>query len=313
MPSAVDASGGDWKSFDMMNIASWNLIPMTPPALVDTNFGGYNSTRYDITDPEGANRFDHDLSSSPRHYDMISDFARLVNNYKRSDAVYFVKNAINGASMVSGLPAADSPLSWTDLNPATNFAANVQGSGLMFTFLNDTSAAIEKLKEIKPEDADINVTLLLLQGEAEGLYVSSLDVANNNAYYQNPEGRAKQWGYYFSSIFYPTIQSSVKAALGRPNMPDFPFLVGHLPTKTQKQPVPESFIPGVTPAGAYFIGIVRDQQKLVANDPTLNVHLVDLEGDDITSYPPSNVHYSIAGFKVVASRFFDKFKEIQQN
>ena len=315
MPSAVDASGGDWKSFDIMNIAIWNQIPMTPPELVDPTFGGYNSTRYDITSPEGANRYDPNLTTSVRHYDMISDFARLVNNYKRSDAVYFVKNAINGASMVSGLPEENAPLSWTDSNPVTNVAANVQGSGLMFTFLNDTSAAIEKLSQIKPEDADINVTLLLLQGEAESVYVPALDDVSNagNIYYENPDGRAKQWAYYFSSVFYPTIQSSVKAALGKPNMPDFPFLVGHLPTKMQKQPVPESFQRGVTDSGAYFIGIVRDQQKLVANDPTLNVHLVDLEGDDITSYPPSNIHYSVGGLKVVGSRFFDKFKQIQQN
>ena len=67
---------------------------MTPPELVDPTFGGYNSTRYDITSPEGANRYDPNLTTSVRHYDMISDFARLVNNYKRSDAVYFVKNAI---------------------------------------------------------------------------------------------------------------------------------------------------------------------------------------------------------------------------
>jgi len=311
MPIAVDATAGEWKSLDLVN---YNFAPLgynTPTP--DPRFGGYNSSRYFLTQP--ANRFVNNPALANRHYCMVSDLGKLVSDYQKGESVYFVKNAINAASMVSGLPGDFATLSWTDLDPATNFAAEVQGSGLMFTFLNDMSAAIEQLQQINTEGADINVTLLLLQGEAEGSYVKDLDdpINSQNYWFEKPEQRAREWGYYFSSIFYPTIQSSVKAALGNPDMPDFPFLVGHLPSKMQKQPVPEVFDYQSTDAGAYFIGIVREQQALVAKNPDLNVHLVDLEGDAVGTIPPPNIHYTINGYKELASRFFNKFKEIQQN
>lgn len=308
MPTSLTTSAGTWESLDLFNSFASQVYPRNISE-VNTNYGGFNASRYSIN--QEAGRF---VFASTRHFCMVSDFASKVSEYSNGEDVYFIKNSINAAAMVSGLPPAIAPISWTQLDPANNSAADVQGSGLMFTLLNDTSAAIAALKQTLPQDTDIKVTVLLMQGEVEGSYTPVLDLAENQGYpyYQNPQGRARDWGLYFSSVFYPTIQTSVKAALGNADLPDFPFLVAHLPSKMQKQPIPETFDPQTTPGAAFFIGIVREQQALVANHPDLNVHLVDLEGD-VETYAPSNIHFTLRGYREMSRRFFDKFIEIQQN
>ena len=276
MPNTLTSVDGNWIPND-----AYNLLGIPYKA-------GTNATRYFINSK--YHRFNTDsLDQTSRHYDLLLPLTDFISQYDNED-VYLIKNAKDSTTMISGLDSPLDTISWTDkLSPTYN----VQGSGLYTTLIRDTSAAITNLKE---NDIPFEIkAVLMLQGETETLPT----VGQSN--YPDPEDIPKNWAYYFSSVLYTDFQSDIKQIVGDPNMDDVPWIIGRVQSDIAASSYPAN------PLGAYT-NIVRQQQEAVANHPDLNVHLVNL--DNIGSFYDLGVHFRPKGLDEIASRFFDKYKEV---
>ena len=306
-PDAVEASSGSWKLLDIVNtpiIPGFNLESLWGYPNTVPGYGGLNASRYFIT--AAADRFiPYDLAADEpiiRHFDPMVSFWQELYAYDQQE-IYIIKNAKNSLAMVSGLNIDQSILSFTDNRHP---GANVQGSGVYYTLKNDVSAAIQDLNTNYPNrDYEIKA-VILIQGEFECLYTSATQLN----YPDLSAGQmANQWGYYFSSVLYPTLQSDLKEMLGTPEAEDIPWIVGRTHIEMAKDIPPG----GITPAfdkQAFFVPEVRAQQEAVANHPDLNVHLVDLDGIDAPFKDNSKIHFLAKGLREIGIRLFEKYKEI---
>jgi len=301
-PDSLSASSGTWKEVDALNTP--NILYPTfisyPPS--DENYGGLNASRYQITAQE--DRFIHVLGR--RHFDPMIPFMKYLANYDQQE-VFLIKNAQNGFSITSGLELNNSPInfSYTDARHAT---AETQGLDVYYTLKNDVSAAIESLNSLYPNDYEIKA-IFLIQGEFEALYTSGAQPNYPNLI----SGQvADNWGYSFSSLLYPKIQRDIKEMLGKPSMPDIPWLIGRIHIEMKKE-LPEG---GIDPLNrlhngqAYFTDNVRAQQEAIANDPTLNTYLVDMDGMTEVFDDNSKIHFLAEGQLITGLRFFEKYKEV---
>ena len=57
---------------------------------------------------------------------------------------------------------------------------------------------------------------------------------------------------------------------------------------------------------------VRAEQERVAADPTLNVHLVDLDGLTHLAETTPGVHFDARSLDEIGSRLYSKFKQVRR-
>lgn len=342
-PSAVDSSAGRWQELDLINPfeepfeAEQGVVQADPLILSSltpykntvgtfgdyptslSGYGGLNASRYFIG--QAAGRFiDYELNPATiydpasnvtlqttgvqvlRHFDPITPFMERLKAFDNQE-VYLIKNAKNSLAMVSGLTIDDSILSFTDnRHPGTN----VQGSGIYFTLKHDLSGAIDALNaKYTAKEYEIKA-VVLLQGEFETLYTSAVQPNYPNL---DQGEMADKWGYYFSSILYPTFQTDIKAMLGKPDMPDVPWLIGRTHIE-MAQPLPPGGIQYTDNGKAFFVDRVRAQQEAVANLPEINAYIVDIDGTTGGFTDQGKVHFLAEGLRQVGLRFFDKYKEV---
>ena len=281
-PNSLTASAGAWQVCD--------------PAILANNASRY----YLYEDPAG--RFPPVSFGLQRHHDMLMDFTEKLIDYDEQE-VYVIKNAKNGTAMVSGLNDTEErptkALSWTDKSTSVY---NVQGSGLYTTLVRDVSAAIENLNSQEFQSGYEIKAVLLIQGEFDSYHFSA-NVDNLG----NPV--AAYWSSNFVNL-YDDFQKDLKDMLGNPSLPDIPWLVGRTHIEMQREP------PGNQNEyieAPYYVTGVRQQQEAAANDPTRNVHLIDMDNVGLDKFKDnSQVHFTAEGLDIIGSRFFEKYKEIYQ-
>jgi len=286
-PSSLTSSAGGWLDNNPVNFEN----PL---------YGGYNQSRYFITEP--AYRFDSVFNGNNLffHYDMLLPFMDKLYQQEGGNDVFLIKNAKNSTAMVSGLNASAEALSWTDENTAVY---DVQGSGLYKTLARDVSSAVSALRAQFGSYAYIDPTILMIQGEFDSYHFD--DQTN----YPDPVDIPTSWPLYFSSVLYPKLQQDLKNALNDPTADDYPWILGRTHIEMAQDLVePLERLP-------YYVGIVRTGQQAVANNESLNVHLVDLDGVDnfirTTPSDESKIHFNASGLTIVADRFWTKYKEIK--
>lgn len=285
-PDAVEASSGRWIDNDIVNTPGFVQNP-TP------GYAGLNATRYFITST--ATRFD---PATTKHYDMLLRFTELLSEYE-NQPIYLIKNCKDSTSMASGIfynGVDQAPASWTD---KTSFCYDVQGSGLYTTLVRDVSAALDQLKEDDPKGSFEVKAIVMIQGEADSFGYDGLQPN-----YLTPSGPAEAWAHSFSSVLYADFQKDLKNILGNPDLDDIPWIIGHIHTDFYRE-----YVPGGA-AELAFNYVVRQQQENVANNPDLNVHLVDLEGLSFTD--GSKVHFDGPSLYTIGERFFSKYLEVIQ-
>jgi len=306
-PSSLSNSAGDWLEIDSLNhyygsstFFNVGTQNQTFSSILPTNnnYGGLTTSRYFIAVP--AERFAHFYPV--RSFDLILPFMKELYNYDKQE-VYLIKNAKLTTAMASGLESPKNQLSWTDESASTY---DTQGSGLYFTLMTDVSSAIQTLRAQDPYVEHEIKAVLLLQGEADSLFLQGQPNFPNMSTGQMADG----WGTFFSGTLYSKFQRDTKKLLGNPNMPDIPWIIGRTHIEMEK-PLPTGD-PSQWAEDTYFVTNVRAQQEAVANDPNLNVHIVDIDG--VNSYTDnSKVHFDNAGLKEVGLRFFAKYKEVMEN
>jgi len=277
-PDSFSASSGSWRAVDMLNL--------------NDTYGGLNVSRYSIGDSIANTRF---FNFAERHYDPLFSFMRHLRDQRGGEDIYLIKNTKTSTATVSGFNAGADVLSWTDENHAV---ADVQGSGLFFTLKNDVSAAIDNIKQFLPDYTRIEPIVLMIQGEFESL---RLEGQTN---YPDPTSIPNSWGYYFKNYLYSNLQQHIKNCLGTPTIADVPWLLGRTHIE-MKQDIPANPLPNK----AYYVDLVRAQQEAMANDPDLNVYLVNLDG--FTDFKDaSNIHFGAEALTEIGERFFDKYLDI---
>lgn len=287
MPDSLGTSAGSW-------------LDNNPVNFENTTYGGYNQSRYFITEP--AYRFDSVFNGNNLffHYDMLLPFMDTLYEHEGGNNVYLIKNAKNSTAMVSGLNSPQNILSWTDEN---TLATGIQGSALYDTLARDVSAAVSALRAQVGPYAVIDPTILMIQGEFDSYHFTG------QFNYPTPTDIPNSWGHYFSSMLYSKLQTDLKNALNDPTADDYPWIIGRTHTEmTQPMVEPLEQLP-------YYVSIVRAQQQAIANDLSLNVHLVDLDGVNnfvkTTPSDESKIHFNASGLGIVADRFWDKYKEVK--
>lgn len=287
MPESLTTSAGAW-------------LDNNPVNFENPNYGGYNQSRYFITEP--AYRFDSVFNGQNLffHYDMLLPFMDKLQEQEGGNDVYLIKNAKNATAMVSGLNSPENELSWTDGQTNTS---NYQGSALYYTLAHDLSAAVSSLRAELGPYAYIDPTILMIQGEFDSYHFEG------QFNYTDPIDIPNSWGLYFSSVLYASLQQDLKAALNDPGAEDYPWIIGRTHIE-MKQPMVEPLteLP-------YYVDVVRAQQLLVSNNLSLNVHLVDLDGVNnfvkTTPSDESKIHFNASGLGIVADRFWEKYKEVK--
>lgn len=276
-PSSLSTSSGSWVSADSL-------------------YGKHLASR---TSSFFSQQTRYNPASLPT-YDLTLPLIKKISEYESvaggpEEELYVFKNTHPGTFIVSGIDSPWNQLSWTDL---TAGGADVQGSGLYFTLINDVSAGIEALSATLSPGQEIEIKgIIFMQGESES---GSTWPAQVN--FPGPTDIAESWAVYFR-IFYDRLQTDLKSIIYSGNTagkPDFPFFLikTHLLLNTGS-----NFL---------YVDIVREQQESVILDSTLNI--VPVTVDSINNFIElTKVHFNASGHTQIADRVFSSYEDYYRN
>jgi len=302
-PNSLASTDGRWLTSDLVNYPE--RITAGAPGF---GYGNLHASRYDIIEPIEATRFS---LLNPSHFGMEVRLTELISQYEGGNEVYVIKNARGTTAMVSGLNVEQSVLSWTDNQ---SLVYDSQGSGLYTTLTKDVSAAMEKLQEDNPDTEYTIRGIFLIQGEFDAYpHAEQINYPVDENDSTTWSGIAGVWGHYFSSVLYQDLNEDLRPFVEKPyaQYAEVPWFVGRIQTEMQRTWViggPNANDLSATPVA---VNVVRAQQEAVANDPNLNVYIVDQ--DNLTHVDNSQIHFTSLGLKTIGERFFTKYKEVLES
>jgi len=235
------------------------------------------------------------LVGAPKACPMLRFMSLLQADEPRrgSSTTYLVKACATGTYMFDW--TGEQNLEWVSWNhlPATP----VIGRHLYPTLLYDLASA----KGASPEPIRVEAVVLML-GETDSLTHVFLQGAAASEV-------SASWSHGFLRL-YTRLQADLQA-LGLNDLgTDVPWIVGRTHAELPDYGDPASGAPG--PYSYHYLSDVRAEQERVASDPTLNVHLVDLDGLNHIPETTPGVHFDARSLDEVGARLYSKFKEARR-
>jgi hypothetical protein len=183
-------------------------------------------------------------------------------------------------------------VSWNHLPPSP-----VIGRHLYPTLLYDLATA----KRTSREPLRVEAVVLML-GETDSL---------THVFLQGSAATtvSQAWGQGFLRL-YTRLQADL-TALGLNDLgTDVPWIVGR--THAELPDYGDAPVGAPGPYSYHYLHTVRAEQERVAADPTLSVHLVDLDGLTHLAETTPGVHFDARSLDEIGSRLYSKFKQVRR-
>ncbi|MDA0935109.1 MAG: hypothetical protein O3C51_16800 [Planctomycetota bacterium] len=210
-----------------------------------------------------------------------------------SSTTYLVKACATGTYMFDW--TGEQNLEWVSWNHLP--AVPVIGRHLYPTLLYDLATA----KSASREPLRVEAVVLVL-GETDSLTHVFLQGGAASAV-------SRSWGRGFLRL-YTRLQADL-LALGLNDLgTDVPWIIGRTHAELPDYGDPPVGAPG--PYSFHYLQTVRAEQERAAADPTLNVHLVDLDGLEHVADTTPGVHFDARSLDEVGERLYSKFKEVRR-
>lgn len=284
-PAVVEVASADKQNRRVWNPFTGSWEPLDP-------WRKNNATRY-LIGPGVPGYPPQRLIGPPKTCPMLRFMALLqqheIERGAASPTAYLIKACATGTYMFDW--TGEQNLEWISWNHLP--ASPVIGRHLYPTLLYDLANA----KAASREPLRVEAVVLML-GETDALthvFLSGTAASTVSA----------NWSRGFLRL-YTRLQADL-VALGLNDLgTDVPWIVGRTHAELPDYGDPPTGAPG--PYSYHFLQTVRAEQERVAADPTLNVHLVDLDGLTHVEETTPGVHFDARSLDEVGARLFSSFK-----